>query len=125
FFRPTNPPMEILALAGMFFGFLAWFLVRYLLAGLFTVDQNERAVKTSFGRAQRIADGASTLDDPISEGLDEDERQRYAWPQLRVIMPGGPYFKWPWERVYKVSIATQTVNMAERVETKRTRRAFR
>jgi regulator of protease activity HflC (stomatin/prohibitin superfamily) len=86
--------------------------VRYLLAGLFTVDQNERAVKTSFGRAQRIADGASTLNDPISEGLDEDERLRYAWPQLRVIMPGGPYFKWPWERVYKVSIATQTVNMA-------------
>ena len=27
-------------------------------------------------------------------------------------MPGGPYFKWPWERIYKVSIATQTVNMA-------------
>jgi regulator of protease activity HflC (stomatin/prohibitin superfamily) len=99
-------------LLGCFCGFVAWFLVRYLLAGLFTVDQNERAVKTSFGRAQRIADGASTLGDPISEGLDEDERQRYAWPQLRVIMPGGPYFKWPWERVYKVSIATQTVNMA-------------
>jgi regulator of protease activity HflC (stomatin/prohibitin superfamily) len=29
-----------------------------------------------------------------------------------VIPPGGPYFKWPWERVYKVSVATQTVNMA-------------
>jgi regulator of protease activity HflC (stomatin/prohibitin superfamily) len=29
-----------------------------------------------------------------------------------VIPPGGPYFKWPWERVYKVSIATNTVNMA-------------
>jgi regulator of protease activity HflC (stomatin/prohibitin superfamily) len=29
-----------------------------------------------------------------------------------VIPPGGPYFKWPWERVHKVSIATQTVNMA-------------
>jgi regulator of protease activity HflC (stomatin/prohibitin superfamily) len=27
-------------------------------------------------------------------------------------MPGGPYFKWPWERIYKVSIATQTINMA-------------
>jgi regulator of protease activity HflC (stomatin/prohibitin superfamily) len=31
---------------------------------------------------------------------------------VRVIPPGGPYFKWPWERVYKVSVATQTVNMA-------------
>jgi regulator of protease activity HflC (stomatin/prohibitin superfamily) len=29
-----------------------------------------------------------------------------------VIPPGGPYFKWPWERVYKVSVATQTWNMA-------------
>ena len=31
---------------------------------------------------------------------------------MRVIPPGGPYFKWPWERVYKVSIATQTLSMA-------------
>lgn len=99
-------------LFGCLFGIAAWFLVRYLLAGLYTVNQNERAVKTSFGRAQRLADGASTLTDPISEGLSEDERKRYDWPQLRVIPPGGPYFKWPWERVFKVSIATQTVNMA-------------
>jgi regulator of protease activity HflC (stomatin/prohibitin superfamily) len=27
-------------------------------------------------------------------------------------MPGGPYFKWPWESVYKVSVATETANMA-------------
>ena len=31
---------------GILVGFVAWFLVRYLLAGLYTVDQNERAVKT-------------------------------------------------------------------------------
>ncbi len=102
---------------GCLCGFTAWFLVRYLIAGLYTVNQNERAVKTSFGRAQRLADSTTTLNDPISEGLDEDERQRYAWPQLRVIPPGGPYFKWPWERVYKVSVATQTVNMAFDPET--------
>ena len=41
-------------LAGCFVGFVAWFLLSYLVAGLYTVDQNERAVKTSFGRAQRI-----------------------------------------------------------------------
>src|SRR4029077_19216933 len=29
-----------------------------------------------------------------------------------VIQPGGPYFKMPWERIHKVSIATNTVNMA-------------
>jgi regulator of protease activity HflC (stomatin/prohibitin superfamily) len=29
-----------------------------------------------------------------------------------VIPPGGPYFKFPWQRVYKVSVATETANMA-------------
>ena len=96
---------------GVIIGFIAWFLVRYLLAGLSTVDQNERAVKTICGRAERIPN-VSTLDDPIAEHLQEEEKERYKYPQVRVIMPGGPYFKWPWERIYKVSIATQTVNMA-------------
>lgn len=92
-------------------GFLAWFLLRYLAAGLFTVDQNERAVKTSFGRAQRVGE-LTTLDDPVSESLTPDQRGRYIYPQVRVIPPGGPYFKWPWEKVYKVSVATETINMA-------------
>ena len=97
--------------AGLIAGFAAWFVVRYLLSGLFTVDQNERAVKTVFGRAQRL-ENATTLQDPISESLNADERERYAYPQVRVIPPGGPYFKWPWEKVFKVSVATETVNMA-------------
>jgi len=96
---------------GIIVGFVAWFVVKYLLAGLYTVDQNERAVKTVLGRAQRLGD-ETTLDDPISQGLRPDERERYRYPQLRVIPPGGPYFKWPWERVHKVSIATRTLNMA-------------
>ena len=75
------------------------------------MDQNERAVKTSFGRADRVPD-MTTLSDPISESLTEDEKYRYVYPQVRVIPPGGPYFKWPWEKVYKVSVATQTLNMA-------------
>src|SRR5580765_4200520 len=98
-------------LPGIVFGFIAWFLVRYLVAGLYTVDQNERAVKTSFGRAERIGN-ATTLESPIAESLAAEERERYRYPQVRVIPPGGPYFKWPWERVYKVNIATQTVSMA-------------
>jgi regulator of protease activity HflC (stomatin/prohibitin superfamily) len=92
-------------------GVIIWFAVRVILSGFFTVDQNQRAVKTVFGRAQRIGD-ATTLDDPVSESLTGDERDRYRYPQVRVIMPGGPYFKWPWERVYKVSVATETINMA-------------
>jgi regulator of protease activity HflC (stomatin/prohibitin superfamily) len=101
---------------GIMVGFIAWFIVRYLLAGLYTVDQNERAVKTVLGRAQRLGD-ETTLDDPIAQGLRADERERYRYPQLRVIPPGGPYFKWPWERVHKVSIATRTLNMAYDPET--------
>lgn len=96
---------------GMIFGFIVWFLVRYLVAGLFTVNQDERAVKTSFGRAQRLGD-LTTLQDPVSESLRPDEKERYNYPQVRVIPPGGPYFKWPWQRVHKVKIATVTVNMA-------------
>src|SRR4051812_4288762 len=96
---------------GAVVGFVAWFCVRYIMAGIYTVDQNERAVKTVFGRAQRVGN-ATTLDDPISEGLKGDERDRYVFPQVHVIPPGGPYFKFPWEIIYKVSIATETLNMA-------------
>lgn len=95
---------------GCIVGFIVWFLTKYLVGGLYTVNQNERAVKTSFGRAQRIG-AATTLDDPISDTLRDGEKDRYVYPQVRVIQPGGPYFKWPWERIYKVSIATETVNI--------------
>src|SRR5665213_3793663 len=96
---------------GSVLGFIGWFISRYVLGGLYTVDQNERAVKTSFGRADRVPD-ATTASDPIAESLSEEEKMRYIYPQVRVIPPGGPYFKWPWEKVYKVTIVTQTVNMA-------------
>jgi len=98
-------------LLGVIVGLTAWFLTRYLVAGIYTVNQNERAVKTRFGRAERVGN-ATTLQDPIAEHLDAEERERYCYPQVRVIPPGGPYFKWPWEKVHKVSVATQTINMA-------------
>ena len=103
-------------IAGVAVGLIAWFLVRYLAAGIYTVDQNERAVKTRFGRAERVG-AATTLQDPIAESLLPEEKERYSYPQVRVIPPGGPYFKWPWEKVHKVSIATQTLNMAYDPET--------
>jgi regulator of protease activity HflC (stomatin/prohibitin superfamily) len=74
------------------------------------VDQNERAVLTTFGRAERLQ--GTTLNDPIAESLNDEEKKRYDYPQLRVIGPGGPYFKLPWQQVYKISIATQTLNIA-------------
>lgn len=43
-------------------GFVAWFLMRYLIVGIFAVNQNERAVKTSFGRAQREKRGSGPED---------------------------------------------------------------
>ncbi len=100
-----------LILLGCFVGFLAWFFVRCVVTGFYTVDQNQRAVKTCFGRAERIGT-ATTLDDPIAQSLKPEQRQRYCYPQVRVIHAGGPYFKWPWEKVHKVTIATQTMNMA-------------
>ena len=97
---------------GAILGLAAWFLLRLILMGVYTVDQNERAVKTRFGRAVRVPGAKSTLDDPIAEFLRPEEKARYSYPQVRVIPPGGPYFKMPWERIHKVSIATNTVNMA-------------
>lgn len=101
---------------GIFFGLAAWFLVTCLIGGIYTVNQNERAVKTSFGRAERIS-GAFTTGLPIADALNAEEKLRYNYPQVRVIPPGGPYFKMPWQKIYKVSVATQTVSMAYDPET--------
>lgn len=98
-------------LVGILIGFGVWFIFRYVLTSFFTVDQNERAVKTIFGRAERLGDN-TTRNTPLTEMLTEEEKNRYTYPLVKVIQPGGPYFKWPWERVYKVSVATQTINMA-------------
>ena len=92
-------------------GFIVWFLYNYLWSGIYTVDQNERAVKTVFGRAQRIP-GKTTLSTANAINMIDEERERYAYPQVVVIPPGGPYFKFPWEEIHKVNIATQTLNMA-------------
>jgi regulator of protease activity HflC (stomatin/prohibitin superfamily) len=105
-------PMFQDLLNGVLLGALIFALVRYGLGGLFTVDQNERAVKVRLGRAERLAEGLTNRSGPLSEGLARTDEDRYLYPQLRVIPPGGPYFKWPWEQVLKVSVATQTLNMA-------------
>ena len=66
--------MPISILLGVAVGVIGWFLVRYLVAGVYTVNQNERAVKTSFGRVERVGN-ATTLQDPIAEALLAEERR--------------------------------------------------
>ena len=39
------------------------------------------------------------------------------YPQVRVIPPGGAYFKWTWEKIHKAPVATQTTNTAYDPET--------
>lgn len=78
--------------------------LRVVARGLYTVRPDERAVVTSFGRAQRLAGEQD-------EGLSEDEKERYNYPNVRVVPPGGPYFLMPWQEVHKVSIATQSVDL--------------
>jgi len=96
---------------GICLGLLAYLAARVIGMGLYTVGQNERAVITSFGRAQRL-DNTTTLDDPISDPLPDFDRQRYSYPQLRIIGPGGPYFRMPWQKVHKISVAIETVSIA-------------
>ena len=103
-------------IVGIGLGLTAYVLLRALMMGFFTVAPNERAVLTSFGRAQRIS-GATTLDTPLADDLPEDERKRYNYPQLQVIGPGGPYFRWPWQRVHKVNVAISTASIAFDPET--------
>ena len=101
--------MEIVI--GIASGACAFFFCYCLLGGLYTLNQNERAVVTNFGRAERLGT-ATSLDLPISENLRPEEKERYVYPQVRVIGPGGPYFRMPWQRVFKVSVSIQTLNVA-------------
>lgn len=96
-------------LAGLLFGLVAWFLARYALGGFYTIGPNERAVICTFGRAQRLGT-ATTLDSPVSVALTPEERQRYVYPQVRVVGPGF-YWKLPWQTVHKASVATETVSI--------------
>jgi regulator of protease activity HflC (stomatin/prohibitin superfamily) len=93
-------------LTAFLFGLVVYSLYRVVIRAFYTVKPNERAVITSFGRAQRF--GNLSVDDPR---MTEEERARYRFPRLQVIRPGGPYFKWPWQEVHKVDVATQALDL--------------
>ena len=63
----------------VFLGILTWFVIRCLLSGFYSVDQNERAVVTTFGKAPRFGEN-TTMDDPIAATLRPDEKERYSYP---------------------------------------------
>lgn len=96
----------LMLLASFLLGVVVYIVVKVFIRALYTVKPNERAVLSSFGRAVRL--GEQWVAD---ESLNEDERERYRFPQLRVIGPGGPYFKWPWQEVHKVDVATQSIDL--------------
>jgi regulator of protease activity HflC (stomatin/prohibitin superfamily) len=96
---------------GVIAGVFAFLFCYCLLGGLYTINQNERAVVTNFGKAERIGK-ATNLDLPIADTLRPEEKERYIYPQVRVIGPGGPYLRMPWQRVFMVSVSIQTVNVA-------------
>jgi len=95
---------------GVVVGFFLWFIARYALGGFYTIGPNERGVLCTFGRAQRLGE-LSTLSDPLASHLGPEERERYNYPQVRVIGPGF-YWKLPWQSVHLASIATSTVSIA-------------
>ena len=81
-----------------------------LLFGVYSIGPTERGVLTTFGRVQRL-DG-NTIDDPqLGALLNAEEKQRYNYPNIRVISPGGPFFKWPWQKLYKIDMTIQAIDI--------------
>ena len=81
-----------------FAGIVVFTIVRVLIGCLYTVRPDQRAVVTTFGAAEKLPNA------PAESGETEKE-DRYTYPQLRVIGPGGPYFKLPWQEVHKVRLS--------------------
>lgn len=92
-------------------GITVWFFLRCVLFGFFTVDQNERAIVTTFGKAPKFRDQKTVDDSTMTVGLRADEKDRYSYPVVKVTRPG-LHFKFPWQKVYKTTIATQTISIA-------------
>lgn len=90
-------------------GVFVYAVIRTVITGLYIVRPDERVVLTTFGRADRLpGEEVNKIDDPQ---LSPEEQERYVYPRVRVTGPGGPYFKWPWQQVHRVSVATQSVNL--------------
>jgi regulator of protease activity HflC (stomatin/prohibitin superfamily) len=84
--------------------------VATLVFGVYTIGPTERGVLTTFGRAPRLKGSVGT-DPELSPLLTPEELPRYNFPLIYVVKPGGPYFKWPWQRLYRVDMTIQTTDI--------------
>jgi regulator of protease activity HflC (stomatin/prohibitin superfamily) len=84
--------------------------VMTLLFGVYTIGPTERGVLTTFGRAQRL-NGTIATDPELATLLTPEELPRYDFPLIHVVKPGGPYFKWPWQRLYRIDMTIQTTDI--------------
>lgn len=94
-----------MAVVMFFVGLGIYLSFRVLITSLYTVRPDQRAVITSFGKAKRLEGSVDTAE------LSDEEQNRYCYPVVQVIGPGGPYFKWPWQKVHKVSVATEATDL--------------
>ena len=81
-----------------------------LLFGVYTIGPTERGVLTTFGRAPRL-NGTVGSDPELAPLLTAEELPRYDFPLIHVVKPGGPYFKWPWQRLYRIDMTIQTTDI--------------
>ncbi len=81
-----------------------------LLFGVYTIGPTERGVLTTFGRAPRL-NGTVGTDPDLGPLLTAEEMPRYNFPLIHVVKPGGPYFKWPWQRLYRIDMTIQTTDI--------------
>ena len=98
-----------IVLAGLVSG-IALAAVLTLLFGVYTIGPTERGVLTTFGRAPRL-NGSVATDPELGPLLTPDETVRYNFPLIHVVKPGGPYFKWPWQRLYRIDMTIQTTDI--------------
>ena len=83
-------------LLGCAAGFVAWFILRYLVAGFYIIDQNQRAVITTFGRADRLGELTtltllSVLELRPMESLSSPQQQKHQ--KMRLPMTAAEEFE--------------------------------
>ncbi len=100
-----------MSIFGLIVGMALYSIYRCLLSGLYTVKPTERAVLTSFGRAKRLKGETTGVNASADATEKSPENALYRYPAVEVIKPGGPYFKWPWQKVHKVDVTTQAVSL--------------